>query len=397
MPDNYSMQLSSIPLQTQEKQAIFSLAGISALRMLGLFMLMPILSLYSQHLIASTPLLIGIALGCYGLTQALLQIPFGMYSDRFGRKPIIALGIILFVVGSVIAAQSHQIWGLILGRSLQGAGAVGSATNALLADLTRTEQRTKAMAVIGITIGGSFLIAMLLGPLLINWFSVPTIFWICFLFGLFALLILFCYVPKPTSSIALNNKLIDFKKILLNKPLFKLNLGIFLLHTILTANFFVLPFIFNHFAGIVQKNHWQIYLPVLTASLMTVVATFRYTQKPKQLKIMFSTSIVLLLVAELLLSFFYTNVISIAIELWVFFTAFTLLEAMIPSLVSKIAPIEQRGAAMGINSSYQFMGIFIGGSLSGWLFGHFSMNLILIGGALLAGIWLLVDSIHTRE
>lgn len=378
-------------LTKNEFQAIWSITSIYALRMLGLFMLVPILSLYTQNLRGATPLLIGIALGCYGLTQAVFQMPMGLYSDRFGRKKIIALGLVIFALGSVIAALSDNIYGIILGRSLQGAGAVGSATTALLADLTSPEQRTKAMAVVGITIGAAFTLAMVLGPVLNGIFKVPIIFWISFLFALLALAILHLWVPTPTQLIQHKTSRASFWLILSDSKLIRLNLGILFLHMIFTSNFVVLPLVLKDVTHLTIQQQWQIYVPALLLAFVSIVPLLRLTTTPDKNQKIFLIAIGGLALAELLLWKFQHSALEITLGLWVFFTAFTLLEALIPSLVSKTAPINNRGTAMGINSSCQFLGIFFGGALGGWIYGQFSINTVLLVGIFLALLWFLVD------
>lgn len=370
-----------------EKSAVFSIAAIYALRLLGLFMLVPILSLYAHTLKNATPLLIGLALGCYGLTQALFQIPFGMLSDRFGRKSLIAWGLILFALGSIVAALSHNIWGLILGRSLQGAGAVGSVTVALLADLTPETQRTKAMAIIGMTIGAAFSIAMILGPLLNSWFSVPSIFWITLLLGLSALFVLLFWVPEPTKISPQKNDTTNLRAILTNPNLLYFNFGILFLHAILTANFVVLPFILLHNMGIHIDQHWKIYLPALLLAFITILPVMRWLRSQKNNQRIYLLAIVLLLLAEILFWQLQTYGWEAILSLWIFFTAFTLLEAIIPSSISQIAPIESRGTAMGVNSTLQFFGIFLGGTFAGWFLDHFQIDGVLIACSLLAFLW----------
>lgn len=386
-----SMKSLKNNLSTQEKQAITSITGIYALRMLGLFMLVPILSLYTQTLKGATPLLIGVALGCYGLTQAVLQMPMGFWSDQFGRKKIIALGLVIFCIGSVIAALSDNIYGIILGRSLQGAGAVGSATTALLADLTSTEQRTKAMAVVGITIGATFTLAMVLGPILNGIFNVPIIFWITFLFALLALIILRVWVPTPTQLIDQNQSPANFWLILSNPKLIRLNLGILFLHMVLTANFVVLPLVLKNVVNLTDQQQWQVYLPALLLAFISIVPLLKLTTTPEKNQKIFLLAIGGLAVAELLLWKLQHSALEIILGLWIFFTAFTLLEALIPSLVSKTAPAQARGTAMGLNSSCQFLGIFLGGIMGGWVYGHFSLNSVLLACIFVALVWFLVD------
>lgn len=388
--------MQSVPTKSfsaTESRATLSLASLFALRMLGLFMIVPIFTLYAQHLQHVTPLLMGIALGCYGLTQAVLQIPFGMWSDRVGRKRIIALGLILFGLGSIIAALSHSIWGVIIGRSLQGAGAVGSTTLALLADLTRDEKRTKAMATVGVTIGMSFSLAMFLGPVLNSWISVSGIFWLTALFALIGLVILKMWVPRPehlTVNPNVETVPANLPMVLRNPQLLRLDLGILLIHAILTATFVVLPIGLQNTAGLVEKQQWWIYLPTLLLGFATAIPMIIIAEKKRLLKQVFLTAISLIILSELLFYFGQHSILTLAVSLWLFFSAFTLLEAILPSAISKAAPKDKRGTAIGVFSSCQFFGIFLGGTLGGWLYGHFNVSGVLIACAAVAVLWLLL-------
>lgn len=372
-----------------ERKATFSIAGIFAVRLLGLFMVVPMFSLYASTLKNSTPLLMGIALGCYGLTQALLQIPFGLCSDRYGRKHIIALGLIIFTLGSFGAALSHTIWGMIISRSLQGAGAIGGATNALLADLTSAQNRLKAMAIVGVTIGIAFAAAMVLGPLLASWVNVPGIFWVSSLLGLLGLLILYHWTPTEPRLHHIPQHNLSLFTLFFNPLLLPLNFGVLILHALLTATFVVLPTALQNIAGLPEKQQWHVYLPVLLLAFLAMIPFIIAANKKKWSRFIFLCAIALLACAELLLWLLTHSVIGIAIGLWLFFTAFTLLEALLPSLVSKVAPSERKGTALGIYSCCQFIGIFIGGSIGGWLYGHFPVNGVFVANMMLAGIWLL--------
>lgn len=396
------MSQQTTALSTSEKQAACSLAAIFALRMLGLFMIVPVFSLYAHTLHNTTPFLIGVAMGCYGLTQALLQIPFGLWSDYIGRKPVIALGLVIFAIGSIIAATSHGIWGIIIGRSLQGAGAVGSATSALLADLTRDEQRTKAMAIIGITIGLSFFLAMILGPVISSWSGVPSIFWLSTLLALVGLFILFRCVPTATNSTRKGDRRSPlhhvetiptrFITVLQQPELLRLNFGILILHALLTASFIVLPIALQNYAHLAEKQQWHVYLPALLLAFITMLPFIRLSEKKTYLKLLFLSAISLLVCAEILLWLLHHSAITITLGLWLFFTAFTVLEALLPSTVSKLAPAQQKGTALGVNSCCQFLGIFLGGSLGGWLYSALQINGVLLACTLLAAVWLLFAS-----
>ena len=371
----------------------FPLASIFAFRMLGLFMILPVFAIYAHTLKHATPFLIGMALGIYGLTQAMLQIPFGMISDRIGRKKVIAFGLLLFIIGSIIAALSHSITGIIIGRAIQGAGAVGSTIIALVADLTREEQRTKAMAIIGMTIGLAFSIALFMGPLLNGWIGVPGIFWLTAILGGLGIVVLYVSVPKPTQlSFHRDAEPVpsQFLDILKNPELLRLDLGIFVLHCILTACFLVLPIALQNNAGLPEAKQWHLYLPVLLLAFIAMFPGVIIAEKHRKIKQVFVFAIVCLGIAICTMIFAHHSLLSLAIGLFIFFTAFTMLEALLPSLISKVAPITSKGTAMGIYSSAQFLGIFIGGAVGGWIYGLAHIVGVLIFCLALIVLWLLV-------
>lgn len=373
-----------------ECKAVFSLSTIMSLRMLGLFMVLPLFTLYASHLPGATPFLIGLALGVYGLTQAILQIPFGALSDHFGRKKMITLGLCIFTLGSLIAAMSHSIWSMLLGRALQGAGAVGSTIIALITDLTRPEQRTKAMAISGITIGISFSLAMIIGPIVATWIQVSGIFWLAVLFSVAAIILLFTVVPTPatiTWHAETEPKLQQFPALLQQPELNRLNIGIFLLHLIFTASFVVIPINLQTVAGLNGNQQWALYLPTLILAFLISIACIMVAEKKQQIKHFFIGGILLLIAAEFLLWIFARQLLLSAISLLLFFSAFSLLEAFLPSLVSRTAPHHRKGTALGIYSCSQFLGIFVGGTLGGWLYGTFGPTQVYLFCAILATIW----------
>ncbi len=376
-----------------ESRAAFSLAGIFSLRMLGLFMIYPVFSVYAEHLRNATPTTIGLALGAYGLTQAILQIPFGMVSDRLGRKPVIAAGLLVFAAGSVVAALSHSIQGVILGRILQGAGAVGSTILALAADLTREEHRTKAMAVIGMTIGFSFALAVVLGPILNTWIGVPGIFWLTAVLALGGIGVLVFSVPRPLHvRLHRDTEAVPalFKRVLSDGQLLRLDYGILTLHVVLTASFVALPLALRDAAHLDVHHQWYLYLPVLLVSVVAMVPFIILAEKRHHMKGVFIGAITALGVAELLLMEWHASLIAVTAALIVFFTAFTLMEATLPSLISKVAPPDAKGTAMGVYSSSQFLGIFIGGTGGGWFLGHHGLEGVFGFTAAALGVWLLV-------
>lgn len=386
-------------ISSLEWRAIYSLASIFCFRMLGLFIILPVFSLNAGHLAFATPTLMGLALGIYGLSQGLLQMPLGILSDKLGRKPIIASGLIVFVIGSVIAAISHSIYGVIIGRALQGAGAIGSTVIALLADLTKVEIRTKAMAIIGSSIGFSFLIAIVLGPLLNPWLKLSGLFWLTAALGSIGLVMLFWLVPNPPHLVVHREaeplpSLI--KATFFNPQLSLLNVGIFTSHAILTASFIVVPLLLIQRAGLAEHQQWLLYLPVLILSSIAMVPFIILAEKKNRMKKVLLGAIAVIALSQLLLWYFHNSILTIGISLLLFFTAFTLTEAILPSAVSKIAPAGSRGTATGIYSSSQFLGVFAGGSLGGFLFNHFQANGIFSLCFILACCWMII-SIFTKS
>lgn len=375
-----------------ERRATFALASIYALRMLGLFMILPVLSLFSEQLEGATPLLIGLAISIYGLSQALLQIPFGLLSDRFGRKKIIIIGLILFSAGSLVAAVSTTIYGVLLGRTLQGCGAIAAAIMALVADLTQEVHRTKAMATIGASIGLSFGIAITLGPILAGYIGIHGIFYLTAGLALIAILVVIFIVPNPQQSIVHRDAELvptQIAQVLKNTDLLRLNYGIFILHLILTASFVILPLLIRE-AGLNAKDHWQIYLPILITSMLIIIPFIILAEKKRQMKKVFIGAILTLVITNLALSQFHNNLIALISLLWLFFCGFNLLEATLPSLISKTAPSDLKGTAMGAYSSSQFMGAFLGGIMGGWLYGEYSAQAVFLSTAIAATSWILI-------
>jgi MFS family permease len=381
------------PFTRLERRTTLAIAFIMALRMLGLFMVLPLFVAYAQGLPGATPLLLGLSLGIYGLTQALLQIPFGMLSDYFGRKPLITIGLIIFTIGSICAASSHTIVGMLWGRSLQGGGAIGSTLLALVADTTRSEQRTKAMAIMGITIGGSFALAMLLGPLLLTWLTVPQIFYLSAGFAMVAIAILYTWIPSQATSLParpLSQAWPHLQGILKNKELLRLNLGIFILHALLTATFIALPLSLRDNLRLISSQQWQVYLPTLLVSALLLFPLVGYVEKRQWQKLAFLSAILALSLSEFGLSLTAHSLLGTLLCLSLFFIAFNLLEATLPSLVSKLAPLESKGTAIGVYSCCQFLGIFAGGSLGGWVFGQFSLPGLWLASSLAAMLWFII-------
>jgi len=379
-------------MSSSELRATGALASIMSLRMLGLFMIYPVFSIYAQDLPDVTPTLVGVAIGIYGLTQAAFQIPFGMLSDRFGRKPIIYMGLIIFAFGSVVAALSTTIVGIIIGRVLQGGGAIASTVLALGADLTRDEHRTKAMAIIGVSIGMSFILALLAGPFLNSWIGVSGIFWLTAGFALGGIAVLHFVVPQPENGpIVRENEplLTRLKKVLRDTQLLRLDIGILLLHGFITSLFVVLPIaLVNN--EVDAAHHGFVYVPILICSVIAIIPFMLIAEKYRLVKQVFVGAIGVLGLSELGLSYFYDDFTGIVVMLFFFFTAFNLLEANLPSLISKVAPHESKGTAMGVYSSSQFFGAFLGGFFGGWVHQHYGIGTIFAVSAVLTLVWFLL-------
>jgi MFS family permease len=372
----------------QELRASFGLAGIFGLRMLGMFIILPVFALYAAKLPGgSSHTMVGIALGAYGLTQACLQVPFGWLSDRWGRKRTIYLGLLIFALGSFVAALAHDVHMVILGRTIQGAGAISAAVIALAADLTRDEQRTKAMAIIGMTIGGTFALSMAAGPVLDRIIGVPGIFALTGFLALAALLVVRVVVPEP----AVQNGPIQqasLQSVLRDTQLLRLNFGIFALHGILMALFVVVPFALQ--AHLPAGSHWQVYLPVMLGSIVLMLPAMLFAQRRGQQKPVFVGAVIVLIGALVLLMFSDKGLPALVAGLVFFFTAFNLLEATLPSMVSKLAPTGAKGTAIGIYSSVQFIGTFIGAASGGWLSQHYGTPAVFGFSGALAVLWLLL-------
>lgn len=380
-------------MSPREVRAAVSLAAIFALRMLGLFLILPVFALYAQQLEGVTPARIGLAIGAYGLTQAILQIPFGMLSDRLGRKRVIAAGLVLFALGSAVAAMSTTIDGVILGRALQGSGAIAAVVMALAADLSREEHRTKMMAVIGVSIGVSFAAALVAGPVLDSWIGVPGIFWLIAVLALAGIGVVYWAVPQPEHShLHRDAQPVPalIKGVLANTQLLRLDFGIMALHTILTASFVALPLALRDEAGLPAAQHWHVYLPVMVLALAAMVPFIIVAERKRRMKRVFLGAIAVLSLSELGLAWFHRDLMLLAVMLFAFYTAFNLLEASLPSLVSKVAPPASKGTAMGLYSTSQFLGAFIGGAVGGWLYGLHGFQGVFVFGAAVAAVWFLV-------
>lgn len=371
-------------------KTVFPIAAIFSFRMLGLFMLIPIFTTYAMSLQHATPTLIGVALGSYGLSQGILQLPFGVFSDRFGRKSMITVGLILFAVGSLYGALTHSIYGMILARILQGTGAIGSVLIALLADLTPDSQRTKAMAVVGTTIGLSFSLALVLSPAIAQSYGLSGIFYFTVILALLGLFLLHAVIPTPVNPDVPREQasLKLIKQVLQHRPLLTLNMGIFSQHFILTSTFFILPLLLKQQ---IQLNHlsstWKFYLPILVLSFILMVPFIIFSERKQKVRLVFLTAVALTVLTQLLLAFTSQHWLSLCLCMFVYFFAFNFLEANLPSLISKFSPAANKGTALGVYSTCQFLGIFAGGTCAGMAYQLFNGQMIFILNAMVALLW----------
>ncbi|MEW6676365.1 MAG: MFS transporter [Pseudomonadota bacterium] len=377
-----------------ERRAAWSLASIYGLRMLGMFLILPVFALYAKTLPGGEDhTLVGLALGIYGLTQAVLMIPFGMASDRFGRKPVIIIGLLVFALGSFLAAYADTLMGVLVGRALQGAGAVSAAVSALLADLTREEKRTQAMALIGSTIGLSFAFSLAAGPAIYKFIGVPGMFALTGVLSLAAILVLKYVTPNPGQSAFHSDAQANparLKDVLRQGELLRLNWGIFALHAAQMAMFTVVPFALVQAGNLDVQHHWQVYLPVLVGSLVLMVPAIIYGEKRGALKQVFVAAVALMLGAQLGLALSMEAFWGLVAALFAYFVAFNVLEATLPSLISKIAPPEAKGTAMGVYNTSQALGLFFGGVVGGWLAQHQGFFAVFLFCGALMGIWLVL-------
>ena len=375
-----------------ERRSTFALSSIFALRMLGLFMIIPVFSVAGQSYQGATPALIGLAVGVYGLTQAILQIPFSLLADRFSRKPLVVLGLLLFALGGAVAAMSESIYGVIIGRAIAGGGAVSAVVMALLADITREEQRSKAMAVMGMSIGVSFMVAFSLGPWLTSLVGISGLFWVTTIMGLAAISMLLL-VPKVTRHHRNYQQgyVTQLKQVLKMGDLNRLHISVFALHLLLTAMFIYMPSQLIEFADIPLSRHGLVYLPLLVISLFFAFPSIILAEKYRKMRGIFLTAIGGIVLGLLVLIFGFESKYILLLGLALFFIAFNVMEALLPSWLSKSAPIQSKATAMGVNASSQFLGAFFGGMIGGQLL---ILNNTAMGWGILTAIavvWLLIS------
>ncbi|MGE5639887.1 MAG: MFS transporter [Clostridia bacterium] len=376
-------------MSAEELRAGASLAGVYGLRMLGLFFILPVFAVHAATLEGGDNLtLVGVALGAYGLSQGILQIPFGLASDRWGRKPALYAGLVVFAAGSFLGAFATSIWAAIAARTLQGAGAINSVAMALAADLTRDEHRTKIMAMIGATIGTMFAVSLVAAPLAYRAIGMDGVFTLTGALALAAVAVVRFIVPvppgpaSPAAGTRTSTRLLDAE-------LLRLNAGIFILHVALYAMFVVVPPLVVE-AGLPLAEHWKLYLPVVLVSFVLMVPAVLYADRRNRPKPVLLGAVALLLAVEAALAAFHAGIAVLAALMLGFFVAFNVLEAMLPALVSRLAPARGRGVAIGVYNTTQTLGVFFGGLLGGWLARHHGANGVFAGCAALCAIWLAV-------
>lgn len=383
----------TVTMLASEKRVVGVAALIAMFRMLGLFALLPVLSPYAAQLHGKTPLLIGLAVGAYGLTQAILQIPLGMLSDRIGRKPVIIGGLLVFAFGSIVAALGDTIYIVILGRLLQGAGAISATLAALIADGTRTEVRTRSMAVFGVGIGLSFIVALVLGPAIAAYAGVPALFWIAALLALAGVAALWLLPGGIQQPVALPDWNL---RSALRPDLLRLDFYVFLLHAMLTASFVALPFLLGKTLQLPSTSHWQLYVGALLVSLIGAVPLIlRDERQGKSTTV--GLALILMLSGLMLLAFVAFSIFPVFFALALFFAGFTFLEAALPARLSILAHGSERGAMLGVFSSAQFLGAFVGGLIGGRFLSSGNPSDVFFVCALLAAIWLASSSILHRR
>ena len=376
-------------MSPEERRAGASLAAIFALRMLGLFLILPVFSVYAKTLPGGDNLaLVGFALGAYGLTQAFFQIPYGIASDLWGRKLVIVIGLLIFALGSFVAAWAPDMHWIIVGRVLQGAGAISAAVTALAADLTREEHRTKVMAMIGSSIGLVFALSLVGAPLLYGLIGMGGLFALTGVLALLAIVLLLKAVPPAPAS--QGHAKLPLRQVLFNGDLFRLNLGIFVLHMMQMAMFVVLPHALVDHGGLAASEHWKVYLPAVLLSFAIMVPAIIAAERKDKMAAIFRSAVALLIIVQTGLFFFGQTLWTLAFWLMLFFVAFNILEATLPSLVSRTAPPTAKGAALGVYNTTQAIGLFIGGAGGGYIAQNFGDNAVFAACAGLALLWLAV-------
>jgi MFS family permease len=376
-------------MSPEERRAGASLASIFALRMLGLFLILPVFSVYAKTLPGGDNLaLVGFALGAYGLTQAFFQIPYGIASDIFGRKQVIVVGLLIFALGSFVAAWAPDMTWIIVGRVLQGMGAISAAVTALAADLTREEHRTKVMAMIGSSIGLVFALSLVGAPILYGWIGMAGLFIMTGVLALAAIVLLLKAVP-PAPPPHGHEKL-PLRRVVFDPDLIRLNVGIFVLHMVQMAMFVVLPHALVNYGGLEAASHWKVYLPAVLVSFAIMVPAIIAAERKDKMRPIFLAAIALLVVVQSGLLIYSASLWALALWLVLFFIAFNVLEATLPSLVSRTAPPSAKGAALGVYNTTQALGLFVGGAAGGYIAQNFGDNAVFAACAGMVLVWLVV-------
>ncbi|WP_409558007.1 MFS transporter [Dechloromonas sp.] len=376
-------------MSPEERRAGASLASIFALRMLGLFLILPVFSVYAKTLPGGDNLaLVGFALGAYGLTQAFFQIPYGIASDIFGRKPVIVVGLLVFALGSFVAAWAPDMTWIIVGRVLQGMGAISAAVTALAADLTREEHRTKVMAMIGSSIGLVFALSLVGSPILYGWIGMAGLFIMTGVLALAAIILLLKAVP-PAPPPHGHEKL-PLRRVIFDPDLIRLNVGIFVLHMVQMAMFVVLPHALVNHGGLEAAAHWKVYLPAVLLSFAIMVPAIIAAERKDKMRPIFLAAIALLVVVQSGLLLYSASLWALGLWLVLFFVAFNVLEATLPSLVSRTAPPSAKGAALGVYNTTQALGLFVGGAAGGYIAQNFGDNAVFAACTGLVLVWLVV-------
>ncbi len=380
-----------LKLTSPERRASIALAGLFACRMLGLFLLLPVFAVAAQGLPGGDdPTRVGLALGMYGLTQAVMQIPFGLASDRWGRRPVVILGLLLFIAGSIVCAQADDVFWITIGRAIQGAGAISAAVTAWLADATRDEVRTRTMAMVGASIGLSFALSLVLAPVLVGWWGLHGLFWTIACLGLASLAVARWVVPVVPRTGARSMQPARAGEVLKHVELLRLNFGVFVLHLTQVALFVVLPAMLARLGGLDIRALWHVYLPVILVSFVCMVPVIFLAEKRRAHRAALRAAVAGLVLVCGLLPLASQSFFPLTLALTGFFVAFNILEALQPSLVSRVAPQEYKGLALGFYNTAQAAGLFTGGALGGWLASRGGPDGVFLAAAALCLVWLVL-------
>ncbi len=383
-----------------ERNTIATLSSVLVMRLIGLFMILPVLALYTNEFTHGTPYLIGIALGIYGLTQAIFQVPFGTASDRWGRRPLIVLGLIVFAIGSIVAALSTSIFGIILGRALQGAGTISAVVLAMVGDVVREPQRPKSMAFVGVSIGTAFTLSLMLGPLLDSWVGIQGLFWIAAALAAFGVLMVLTLLPSKDQADSIQTEQhTETKTGLFDRDLVSLYVGTMAIHMVMTALFLAFPIKFIEISGFARDEIWKVFVPVLLASVLVMVPLIRYSSKRKHSGQVMILGGLFLLVAQgaLYMGSLSGAMMLLVLGLWLFFVGFNTLEALLPSTTVSKAPGNMRGTVMGIFNACTFIGTFLGGVFGGLIYTRHESEGVFLFAALVILIWLTFKLIFSRK